>query len=81
MQIFDDLSPVVTTQQNFDALLIPRDHVSRSLNDTYYVDSTHVLRTHTSAHQEELMKRDYRAFLATGARGFDLTRTDTDLPN
>jgi phenylalanyl-tRNA synthetase alpha chain len=66
MKVFDDLSPVVTTQQNFDALLIPRDHVSRSLNDTYYIDSEHVLRTHTSAHQEELMKRDYRAFLATG---------------
>lgn len=43
----DDRSPVVTTQMNFDDLLIPKDHVSRSPNDTYYIDQTHLLRTHT----------------------------------
>lgn len=32
---------------NFDDLLIPEDHVSRSPIDTYYVDDQNVLRTHT----------------------------------
>ncbi|MEW5314240.1 MAG: hypothetical protein WDW38_005751 [Sanguina aurantia] len=31
---FDDLYPVVTTFQNFDEVLVPADHVSRSPNDT-----------------------------------------------
>ena len=44
-------SPVVTTKLNFDALGFPEDHPGRSRTDTYYVDSDHVLRTHTSAHQ------------------------------
>ena len=29
----------VTCTQNFDEVLVPADHVSRSPNDTYYVDS------------------------------------------
>ncbi len=49
--VFDELKPVVTVHQNFDSLLVPLDHVSRSPKDTYYVNSTHLLRAHTSAHQ------------------------------
>ncbi len=33
---------------NFEALNIPPDHPSRDLQDTFYVDDHHVLRTHTS---------------------------------
>lgn len=33
---------------NFEALNIPPDHPSRDMQDTFYVDSRHVLRTHTS---------------------------------
>lgn len=44
-------NPVVTTIDNFDKLEFPADHPGRSRTDTYYVDSSHVLRTHTSAHQ------------------------------
>lgn len=47
MECFDDFFPVVSTKNNFDDLLIPADHVSRSPIDTYYVDDQHVLRTHT----------------------------------
>lgn len=39
IKAFDDLSPVVTLNENFDSLLIPSDHVSRSPTDTYYVNS------------------------------------------
>ncbi|WZZ66552.1 hypothetical protein YC2023_077922 [Brassica napus] len=38
-ETFEDLSPIVTTKQNFDDVQVPADHVNRSLNDTYYVDS------------------------------------------
>ena len=33
---------------NFEALNIPPDHPSRDMQDTFYVDDSHVLRTHTS---------------------------------
>ena len=44
-------NPVVTVTENFDSLGFPKDHPGRSRTDTYYVDSTHLLRTHTSAHE------------------------------
>ncbi|KAK9474566.1 phenylalanine--tRNA ligase [Dipodascopsis tothii] len=50
---FSDLSPVVSTYQNFDSLNFPADHPGRSRTDTYYVNASTVLRTHTSAHQVE----------------------------
>lgn len=62
---FNDLSPIVSVKQNFDDLLIPQDHVSRSQSDTYYVDDTRVLRTHTSAHQSDILKLS-KAFLVSG---------------
>lgn len=52
---FDDLDPVVRIYDNFDALRIPEDHPSRRPSDTYYMDEALVLRTHTSAHQFELL--------------------------
>jgi len=55
-RIFDDFHPLVRTHDNFDSLLIPKDHVSRSKSDTYYLDEETVLRTHTSAHQLELLQ-------------------------
>ena len=33
---------------NFEALNIPAHHPARAMHDTFYVDDTHVLRTHTS---------------------------------
>lgn len=49
-------NPIVSTKENFDDLLIPKDHVSRSASDTYYINSDNVLRTHTSAHQSSLLR-------------------------
>ena len=49
--VFDDLNPVVTVEQNFDELLVPADHVCRNKRDNYYINSRHLLRAHTSAHQ------------------------------
>lgn len=43
-QKFDDLPPIVSAKANFDSVLVPADHVSRSSNDTYYINSDTVLR-------------------------------------
>jgi phenylalanyl-tRNA synthetase alpha chain len=63
---FDTLDPIVSVDENFNSLLIPEDHPSRSSTDTYYVDEKHVMRTHTSAHQAKLMSEAYTRFLVTG---------------
>lgn len=63
---FDNLDPIVKIEENFDKLLIPKEHPARSKSDTYYVDSSSVLRTHTSAHQNELMIDGNTQFLVTG---------------
>lgn len=63
---FDELSPIVKVEENFDKLLIPKDHPARSVSDTYYKDENHVLRTHTSAHQNDLLTAGHKKFLATG---------------
>ncbi|XP_057539885.1 phenylalanine--tRNA ligase, chloroplastic/mitochondrial-like isoform X1 [Amaranthus tricolor] len=70
---FDDLCPIVSVKANFDDVLVPADHVSRSYNDTYYVDSQTVLRCHTSAHQAELLRNGHTHFLVTG----DVYRRDS----
>eukprot|EP00472_Partenskyella_glossopodia_P008341 CAMPEP_0197539972 /NCGR_PEP_ID=MMETSP1318-20131121/64359_1 /TAXON_ID=552666 /ORGANISM="Partenskyella glossopodia, Strain RCC365" /LENGTH=465 /DNA_ID=CAMNT_0043098835 /DNA_START=60 /DNA_END=1457 /DNA_ORIENTATION=+ len=63
---FDDLDAYVSTQACFDDVLVPPDHVSRKISDTFYKSPTEVLRTHTSAHQTELLRKGERAFLVTG---------------
>ncbi|KAJ2662341.1 phenylalanyl-tRNA synthetase alpha subunit, mitochondrial [Coemansia sp. RSA 1200] len=52
---YDALSPVVSTFQNFDSLGFAKDHPGRSKTDTYYVNEETLLRTHTSAHQLQLL--------------------------
>lgn len=55
-------SPIVTLEDNYDNLLIDRDNISRSSTYTHYVDETHILRTHDTAHipgiLRSLAKRD-----------------------
>ena len=62
----DNLNPLVSIAQNFDSLLVPKDHVSRSKFDNYYVNSDYVLRSHTSAHEVDLIKSGWNAFINTG---------------
>lgn len=57
-------SPVVTTEDNFDSLLIAKDHVSRGKSDTYYVNSKHLFRSHTSAHQAHCLNKGSKAFIS-----------------
>ncbi|XP_048376833.1 phenylalanine--tRNA ligase, mitochondrial isoform X3 [Stegostoma tigrinum] len=64
--VYDNLSPVVTTEQNFDSLLIPVDHASRKKGDNFYLNQTNMLRAHTSAHQHDLIRAGLNAFLVVG---------------
>merc|ERR1719247_2978567 len=74
--IVDSLDPLVSAEQCFDDLLIPTDHPGRQPSDTYYVTrdggratssaADTLLRTHTSAHQSELLREGREAFLCTG---------------
>lgn len=64
--VHDNLSPVVTVEQNFDSLLIPPDHPSRKRGDNYYLNRKTMLRAHTSAHQRELVRSGLDAFLLAG---------------
>ncbi len=64
--IYENLSKVVSIENNFDKLLIPQTHPSRSKSDTYYLNSNQVLRTHTTAHQVELLELGLNNFLICG---------------
>lgn len=64
--VHDNLSPVVTVEQNFDSLLIPPGHPSRKRGDNYYLNRKTMLRAHTSAHQIELVRAGLDAFLLAG---------------
>ncbi len=53
---------LVSIQENFEHVNIPANHPATEMHDTLYIkDETHpkskVLRTHTSAHQVELIKK------------------------
>lgn len=41
---------------NFEALNIPAHHPARAMHDTFYIDDSHVLRTHTSGVQVRTME-------------------------
>lgn len=43
-----ETSEIVTTDITFDLFDFPPDHPARSKSDTYYIDETHILRTHTT---------------------------------
>ncbi|MCB9025328.1 MAG: phenylalanine--tRNA ligase subunit alpha [Bdellovibrionaceae bacterium] len=49
---------------NFEALNIPQDHPARDEQDTFYIDETHVLRTHTSPVQIHTMLKQSPPFRA-----------------
>ncbi|MBX3022447.1 MAG: phenylalanine--tRNA ligase subunit alpha [Bdellovibrionales bacterium] len=62
---------------NFEALNIPPDHPARDMQDTFYIDADHVLRTHTSPIQIHTLlseKPPFRA-LAPGS----VYRCDSDV--
>lgn len=49
---------IESDRNNFTALNIPENHPSRDLQDTFYIDDRHVLRTHTSPVQVRTMENE-----------------------
>ncbi|MDY3946901.1 MAG: phenylalanine--tRNA ligase subunit alpha [Ezakiella sp.] len=48
---------IETVENNFDLLNTPDDHPSRDRSDTFYIDDSHILRSHTSPVQIRAMKK------------------------
>lgn len=49
---------VETDHYNFEMLNIPKNHSARDMQDTLYIDETHLLRTHTSPMQIRVMNNN-----------------------
>lgn len=64
--IYDNICPIVTVAQNFDSLLVPKDHPSRKKTDCYYINQNTLLRAHMTAHQAELISMGLNNFLVIG---------------
>ena len=53
----EDYSEIVDDYHCFEALNIPKHHPARDMQDTYYLDNGQLLKTHTSAAQNDIMKK------------------------
>ena len=53
----EDYAEIVNDYQCFEALNIPKHHPARDMQDTYYLDNGQLLKTHTSAAQNAIMKK------------------------
>lgn len=58
-------SPIVSTFKNFDELEFPADHPGRSLSDSYYLNRSTMLRTHTSAHECDVFRNNTDRWILT----------------
>ena len=56
--LLDNLNPIVNIKDNFDNLLIPLNHPSRSKSDTYYINENNILRTHMTVHTPQLLQNN-----------------------
>ena len=55
--IIEDYNEIVTDYQCFEALNIPKHHPARDMQDTYYLENGQLLKTHTSAAQNYIMRK------------------------
>jgi len=53
----EDFSEIVTEFDNFEAVNIPKHHPARDMQDTYYLDNGQLLKTHTSAAQNAILRK------------------------
>lgn len=72
------LGPLIETDfYNFEALNIPSHHPARDMQDTFFVDDTHVLRTHTSPIQIHSLETEILPLRVMGTGG--VFRCDSDI--
>lgn len=55
--MIEDGLEIQTEYNNFEAINIPKHHPARDMQDTYYLDNGQVLKTHTSAAQNMIMRK------------------------
>ena len=53
----EDYKEIVTDYECFEALNIPKHHPARDMQDTFYLDNGQLLKTHTSAAQNAIMRK------------------------
>ncbi len=53
----EDGNEVETEYNNFEAVNIPKFHPARDMQDTFYLDNGEVLKTHTSASQNRIIRK------------------------
>ena len=53
----EDYPEIVDDYRCFEALNIPKHHPARDMQDTYYLENGQLLKTHTSAAQNAIMKK------------------------
>ena len=53
----EDYLEIVDDYKCFEALNIPKHHPARDMQDTYYLDNGQLLKTHTSAAQNAIMRK------------------------
>ena len=61
----EDYAEVVTDYECFESLNIPKFHPARDMQDTYYLSNRQLLKTHTSAAQNTILRK-YAADLEKG---------------
>lgn len=55
--IVEDFKEIVTDYECFEAVNIPKDHPARDMQDTYYLENGQLLKTHTSAAQNAILRK------------------------
>ena len=53
----EDGNEIETEYNNFEAVNVPKDHPAREMQDTFYLENGQVLKTHTSASQNRIMRK------------------------
>ena len=53
----EDFREIVKDFDNFEAVNIPKHHPARDMQDTYFLDNGQLLKTHTSAAQNTIMRK------------------------
>ncbi|WP_322176047.1 phenylalanine--tRNA ligase subunit alpha [Acutalibacter caecimuris] len=53
----EDYKEIVTDYECFEAVNIPKNHPARDMQDTYYLENGQLLKTHTSAAQNFILRK------------------------
>ena len=62
----EDYSEVVTDYECFEAVNIPKHHPARDMQDTYYLENGQLLKSHTSAAQNAILRKYGKSLVETG---------------